>query len=446
MNRANRPRLSRISGSSVASKLLGRAGDGSTLTLDFTTGILDPRLTFTRSGNTATFVNSSGLIQPINANLPRFEYDPTTLEAKGLLIEAAATTLNQWGEDYTQAYWTKVGSSISATSIAGPDNVSTATRRIVENAATDQHGIRRGITTTAGLTYTLSVFVKPGSYNSFGIEVYWSAAYNAKAEVTSISGNTATVTSPSGVNATLTRTVLSASGWYRYAMTFTHPVAVGAATPDFNVFVKQINPYAGNSTNYMDVYGVMVEASTAASSYVPTPSAATQTRNVDTAIIAAGANFTSWYPAGTRGTFYADWFGGVRAGASGSTNRTVLSTDDVSTRHLHLFQTAAAGNLRVADFGGTNNVTTANTLTSGAKTKGAFSYNGSTANVCLNGGTVATGSSLAFSATPTWLAIGGTSTNGTSITDANVLLNNSIRTIKYWPSVLPNSTLQALTA
>ncbi len=43
-------------------------GDGSTLSLDFTTGVLDPRLTFSRA-STATFVNSSGYVQFANANL-----------------------------------------------------------------------------------------------------------------------------------------------------------------------------------------------------------------------------------------------------------------------------------------------------------------------------------------------------------------------------------------
>jgi len=42
-------------------------GDGSTLTLDFTTGVLDPRLTFTRASD-ATFINSSGLVQWADAN------------------------------------------------------------------------------------------------------------------------------------------------------------------------------------------------------------------------------------------------------------------------------------------------------------------------------------------------------------------------------------------
>jgi hypothetical protein len=45
-------------------------GDGSTLSLDFTTGVLDSRLTFTR-GTTATFINSQGLVQYANANIIR---------------------------------------------------------------------------------------------------------------------------------------------------------------------------------------------------------------------------------------------------------------------------------------------------------------------------------------------------------------------------------------
>ena len=43
-------------------------GDGSTLNLDFTTGVLDPRLTFSRA-SAATFVNSSGYVVWAEANL-----------------------------------------------------------------------------------------------------------------------------------------------------------------------------------------------------------------------------------------------------------------------------------------------------------------------------------------------------------------------------------------
>lgn len=57
------------------------------LALDFTTAALDPRVTLTRTGNTATVINSSGVIVGVNANLPRFDFDPITLICKGLLIE-----------------------------------------------------------------------------------------------------------------------------------------------------------------------------------------------------------------------------------------------------------------------------------------------------------------------------------------------------------------------
>jgi len=139
----------------------------------------------------------------------------------------------------------------------------------------------------------------------------------------------------------------------------------------------------------------------------------------------------------------ANWYGN----AASSTARSVIATNDVSTQHLHLYQTPSALTLRLADrnaVGTVTTVTTANSMTAGALTKGAFSYNGTAANLCLNGGTVASGT-LAFSSEPTWLSIGGPSTNGTSITDTDVMLNNSICSLKYWPSVLPNTTLQALT-
>jgi len=61
------------------------------MALDFTTAVLDPRVTFTRSGDTATVTNSLGIIVSANANIPRFDYNPTTLLCKGLLIEEPRT-------------------------------------------------------------------------------------------------------------------------------------------------------------------------------------------------------------------------------------------------------------------------------------------------------------------------------------------------------------------
>jgi hypothetical protein len=63
------------------------------LALDFTTAVLDPRVTFTRSGATATRVNASGFIETMAANTARFDYDPMTLAPKGMLVEESRTNL-----------------------------------------------------------------------------------------------------------------------------------------------------------------------------------------------------------------------------------------------------------------------------------------------------------------------------------------------------------------
>lgn len=63
------------------------------LALDFTTAVLDSRVAVTRANNTATRTDSTGTIVLVNANLPRFDFDPVTLACKGLLIEEARTNL-----------------------------------------------------------------------------------------------------------------------------------------------------------------------------------------------------------------------------------------------------------------------------------------------------------------------------------------------------------------
>lgn len=68
------------------------AGAQPTLDLNFVSGTLDSRVTFTRASS-ATRVNASGVLEVITSGNPRFTYDPVTLSALGLLIEEQRTQL-----------------------------------------------------------------------------------------------------------------------------------------------------------------------------------------------------------------------------------------------------------------------------------------------------------------------------------------------------------------
>jgi len=63
------------------------------LALDFTTAVTDSRVATARAGNTATRFNPSGLIETVNANLARYDFNPSTLICNGQLIEEARTNL-----------------------------------------------------------------------------------------------------------------------------------------------------------------------------------------------------------------------------------------------------------------------------------------------------------------------------------------------------------------
>jgi len=422
-----------------------RRGDGSTLSLDFAaTGSLDSRFTFTRS-TTATFINSSGYVESIGAaasNDPtkaRFDYNPTTLTARGLLIEGSATNLIYWSESFDTTgaainwNWSALNVTRGTVTTTAPSGSSATVVKIQETTATGLHAPLIVYSSLTSSVYTVSLFAKAVERQYLSLFDNGGSAANA---MFNLSGNGTVVSESTAGIATITP---YPNGWYRITMrtpTLTNMNLQFRLSTDGTT-----TSYAGTLNSGVYIWGAQLEAGSGASSYIST-GASQVTRAADTCI-AASTGFSSWFTGGTTGTFYADWFGGVRGITS--TVRTVLSTSDVTARHLHLQQTAAAGNLKVADFGAANSVTTSNSITSGARTKGAFSFSGSTVNLTLNGGTVATSSSIAFSTAPTYLVLGGTSTDGTTITDATVLLNGSIRAIKYWPSVLPTATLQSLT-
>jgi hypothetical protein len=414
-----------------------RRGDGSTLSLDFTTmSSLDSRFTYTRN-SIATFINSSGLVQQVTAaatNDPtkaRFDYDPTTLAPRGLLLEGSVTNLLPRSEDMGTATFPGYGvrTNLNTTGWTGqssPDGATTAVK-LIPNTTSGLHYLGTGANTiVSGTTYTMSVFAKPSGYGVLGLVTtgpQTRASFN-------LAGN-----SSSGYGITNTRTITPyANGWYRVTMTWT----ASLTSTDVWLVVQNTEQdpatnWVGDNTNSMTVWGAQLEASSAATSYIPTGTSTVQ-RAADSCDI-TGTNFSSWWPA-NQSEFTVLWTGDITR--SPATNQFLwLNRNSGSTSRSRGYVTTGsvirANAVALYDF-------TASPAT-----------NATVNTVFKHALAVKTGNSAMYVNTGTTIGSETTTTALGSGFDADKIIFNPnadnfmhIRTLKFWPQRLPNATLNGL--
>ena len=266
------------------------------LALDFTTATLDPRVTLTRALNTATRVNSSGYIEVINANLPRFDYSPTSVgTCKGLLIEESRINICS----NTQAFnsWTAGEVTYSADSAVSPDGTQNADK-IINSINNAIHAAYQQVTTTNGSVYTFSVYTKPAGCTKVSVSNVGVANFQCSFDLVALT--TASI-GTGFVSASVTD---AGNGWRRCVVTFTAPSATYLGIcgyPDSGVSLGIFGAtFAGNATDGIYAYGAQCELGSFATSYIPSVTAPT-TRNADVATM-TGTNFSSWFNA-TEGAF-----------------------------------------------------------------------------------------------------------------------------------------------
>ena len=154
-------------------------GGGPSLNLTLTS-TLDPRITFTRASS-GTYFNSSGVLTTASTDTARFDYNPATLAAKGLLIEEARTNVFVRSQELDNASWTKFSVAATADSIAAPDGTTTAEKIYSTTAVAGEHAINQNFSMTSGDYYAESIFVKAAEVTAMGItggQGYGNANYN----------------------------------------------------------------------------------------------------------------------------------------------------------------------------------------------------------------------------------------------------------------------------
>jgi hypothetical protein len=365
-------------------------------------------------------------ISTINS-APRFDHNPTTGESLGLLVEEQRTNLVTYSEQLDDVIWGPVAGTVTANAETSPANTLTADKLIATNGG-PQGQLAQGVTITSGATVTGSVYAKAGGFDRVELVLlasnnttpYGRSTFNPNTGVIT----TAAFTSNGGTNASSAVQALT-NGWYRFSVTVTYP-AVTSAGVRFAVFNS--DSANGDGVKGVFLWGAQLEAGAFPTSYIPTTTAAA-TRSADVASI-TGSAFSSWYNA-TEGTIY-------HQGAT-PTAANFFSIDDATTNNrITSFMTSAtAPAFFVATGGATQANISSSAITAGSTFAQANSYKANDFVIVTNGGTVSTDIS------------GSVPTVNKMVIGANIggaaVVNGTIRRLTYWPTRLPNSTLQAVT-
>ncbi len=356
---------------------------------------------------------------------PRFDYDPVTLAAKGLLIEEQRTNLLTYSEQFDNAAWSKSGSTISANATTAPDGTLTADKLQVANTTNAQKNVGQTVGAIS-TTYADTVYAKASELSWLVINQYdgsdrrtWFNLSNGTVGTTA-AGTTATIEA-------------LPNGWYRCRAvrlmgTGSIQFILNAADADNSAV------FVGTVGQGIFIWGAQREAGAFATSYIPTV-ASQVTRSADVATM-TGTNFSSWYNQ-NEGTFVVSY-------DVGSTTATLPKTTAVvhdgtsSNRIWGYIGNTGTPIVLMTNGGATQATLIATSVSANAVNQMAFAYRDNDVALSSNGGAALT-DTLATVPTVNQLGVGG-------FTPTAAYLNGHIRQIAYYNTRLTNATLQALTA
>jgi hypothetical protein len=354
---------------------------------------------------------------------PRFDHTSAG-DCRGLLIEEGRTNLLQRSEEFANAYWSVVRSTITTDAATSPDGATTAEKLIADTTAAINHRVDRGsITLALNTVHTVSVFAKASEYTGLGLGVGLSATEGVRFSLVGAGTATSVLAGNTGTIQQLP------NGWYRCTCTFTSDATT--ATHRVAIYVGQngtTTSYTGDGTSGIFIWGAQLEVGSFATSYIPTTTASV----VRSADVCSYSDVSSFYnPAA--GTLVGDLI--LYTPSTSSTpelfrfgagnNRIQLGVTSVATEAIRPF---------IISGGTTTYNSTQGTIVAGTSRKVALTFATNDAISCLNGtlGTQDTSVTMPVSIS--------TATIGTSS------FTGHIAAIRYYRKRLPNAKLQALTA
>jgi len=206
-------------------------------------------------------------------NVPCLDYSRSLLEPS-LVIEAQRTNLVLRSEEFDNAVWLKLNSTVTANTTLSPNNAQVADK-IVEDTNTGVHYVGQGVTLVSGTTYTYSIYAKLADDRDIRIV---DGVQNKFITVDLTNGS---VISSNFISYNVESV---GNGWYRISFQY---LSTTSGTVVFYVepqtFGGSFN-YLGNGTSGIYVWGAQIEVGSNATSYIPTTTA-TVTRNGATSFV-----------------------------------------------------------------------------------------------------------------------------------------------------------------
>jgi len=391
-------------------------------------------ITFTRASG-GTYFDATGRLQTATNDVPRFDYNPSTLAAQGLLIEESRTNLLTRSEEFNDAAWTKTNSSITANAATSPSGTVTADKLIEALDVNLVHQTTQSSVTIVSLgAYTASCYVKADTRTRVRIGFLVAGTSGVTADANLTAGTITAASAFGGGSAVGSSIQAINNGWYRITVSGTGAAGTSGECRLELLDASGNRQYNGDGTSGLFIWGAQLEAGAFPTSYIPTTTTAL-TRAAD---VASVNTLSPWFNAST-GTLFTESqqlpgqtaavFPRIAVIDDGSTNNSILNLWRSDTSRL--YGAVRVGAVDQADVG-----TTGVTQTNVNKIGFAYATNDFAASV--NGGAPSTDTLGAVPSGLTTLRIGRSS--GTDF------LNGYLRRITYYPRRLSNAELQAITA
>ena len=290
-------------------------------------------LPFTTTRNSiATRVNKEGLIEVVGNDVPRIDYLDS--EDGVLLLENASTNLIPYSEDFSQSAWSKLNTTITPNILISPDGSLNA-GKLVEGSSNTAHYLQETISTTSGIDYTFSVFVKKSERSI----IRMSRAGGSTAASFDVN-NLSILNSGSGEG----KIESFKNNWVKCSFTF--PTNVVSTNLRIELQASQgttIQSYTGDGTSGIYLWGAQLEQGSYPTSYIPT-NGSSVTRQADTA---SGAGNDVVFN-DSEGVLFAD----IAANANDSSERFFSLSNGSSINRISMWYYSATNGLAVAIYSG----------------------------------------------------------------------------------------------